>query len=82
MIAIQDIVKYLLEGVAVAVVAFYVTGKQTNLQDVALIGLSAAVSFLVLDMFAPAVGAGSRQGAGFGIGYNLAGGAADDEENM
>ena len=36
-------------------------------------GVTAAVVFLVLDMWAPAVSGSARQGAGFGVGANLVG---------
>lgn len=78
MLDTQSLVKYLLEGVAVAAAAFYLNRKNTNPQEVLMIGLVAAGTFLVLDQFAPAVGAGARQGSGFGIGANLVGGGDDD----
>jgi len=81
MLDVQSLVKYLLEGVAVAVAAFYLTNKKNNLQEVLMLGVVAAATFLVLDQFAPGVSGGARQGAGFGIGYNLVGGG-DDEPFM
>ena len=40
-----------------------------------MIGLVAAATFAVLDLYAPAVALGARQGSGFGIGQSLVGGA-------
>lgn len=74
MLDIQSLVKYVLEGAAVAVAAFYLTQKKTDVQEVLMIALVAAATFAVLDQFAPAVSAGARQGSGFGIGANLVGG--------
>ena len=71
---ITQVLKYVLEGIAVAVAAFYISRKNTNLQEVAMIGLTAAVAFFVLDLFAPNVASGARQGSGFGIGMNMVGG--------
>ncbi len=68
---LTNLVKYVLEGLAVAVAAFYIPRKNMNLQEVALIALTAAATFAVLDMFTPYVGSSARQGAGFGIGYNM-----------
>ncbi len=68
---LTNLVKYVLEGLAVAVAAFYIPRKNMNLQEVALIALTAAATFAVLDMFSPYVGSSARQGAGFGIGYNM-----------
>ena len=68
---LTNLVKYVLEGLAVAVAAFYIPRKNMNLQEVALIAITAAATFAVLDMFTPFVGSSARQGAGFGIGYNM-----------
>jgi hypothetical protein len=78
MLDTQSLVKYLLEGVAVAAAAFYLTKKKSDLQEILMIALVAAGTFLVLDQFAPAVASGARQGSGFGIGMNLVGGDADE----
>ena len=77
MFDLKSLVKYLLEGVAVAAAAFYIPRKKTALKDVALIALTAAAVFAVLDMFAPSVALGARQGSGFGIGMTMVGGAGD-----
>ena len=82
MLDTQSVVKYLLEGVAVAMAAFYLTKKNTDLQEVMMIALVAAGTFLVLDQFAPGVAGGARQGAGFGIGGNLVGGGVDEDDFM
>ena len=70
---VRRAVKYLVEGLAVAVAAFYIPKKKMNLQEIAMIAVSAAAAFAVLDMLAPSVGAGARHGAGFGIGASLVG---------
>ena len=82
MLDTQSLLKYLLEGVAVAVAAFYLTKKKSNVQEVLMIALVAAGTFLVLDQFAPAVASGARQGSGFGIGVNLVGGGDDYEDDL
>jgi hypothetical protein len=81
MLDIQSLIKYLLEGVAVAVAAFYLTKKRSNPQEIFMIALVAAATFLILDQFAPGVASGARQGSGFGIGFNLVGGNPDDDDN-
>ena len=72
MLDIQGLVKYLLEGAAVAIAAYYIPRRAVDLKEVAIIAFTAAMAFAVLDFFAPAVSGGARQGAGFGIGYNIA----------
>jgi len=67
------LVKYVLEGLAVAIAAFVLPGKTLKLAEVAMIGIVAAATFAVLDIYAPSVGSSARTGAGFGIGANLVG---------
>jgi ABC-type Co2+ transport system permease subunit len=69
-------IKYLVEGLAVAVAAFYIPKKQMNLEEIAMIAVTAAASFAVLDLLAPSVGENARHGAGFGIGASLVGAPA------
>lgn len=71
MIDVQSLTKYLLEGLAVAAAAFYIPRKNVNLKEVAMIALTAAAVFAILDQFSPSVAGGARSGSGFGIGYNL-----------
>ncbi len=67
--------KYILEGLVVAVAAFFLpTNSNMPLQEVALLGLVAAATFSILDMFAPSIGASARNGAGFGLGAAVVGG--------
>ncbi len=66
--------KYLVEGGAVALAAFYIPkGKSLNLQEVLMLAVTAAATFAVLDLYAPAVSSSARLGAGFGVGGNLVG---------
>ena len=65
--------KYLLEGLAVAVAAIYIPKKDLAMEDVAALALTAAAVFALLDVLAPSVGVTARQGAGFGLGANLVG---------
>ncbi len=64
----RNLFKYLLEGVAVALAAYYIPKRKVDLMEVTLIAVTAGLSFLVLDMFSPQVGGGARLGAGLGIG--------------
>ena len=65
--------KYFVEGLVVAVAAFLLPGKNTKVVDVVCIGLVAAATFSLLDLFAPSVSGSARQGAGFGVGAGLVG---------
>ena len=65
--------KYVLEGLVVAVAAHFLPGNKISVQDTFLLGLIAAATFAVLDLFAPSIGASVRSGAGYGIGFNMVG---------
>lgn len=69
------LIKYLLEGVAVAIAATLLSRKQQLLsyKEIALIALTAALTFFLLDTLAPSIGSSSRTGAGFGLGSNMVG---------
>ena len=67
-------IKYLVEGLMVAIAAYAIPkGKGLSLDEVALIALTAAATFSILDTFVPSMGTSARTGAGFGIGANLVG---------
>jgi ABC-type Co2+ transport system permease subunit len=70
---VKRAVKYLVEGLMVAIVAFVIPQKQLKLEEIAIIGLMAAATFSILDTFIPSMGVSARSGAGFGIGANLVG---------
>jgi ABC-type Co2+ transport system permease subunit len=66
------LVKYALEGVAVALAAYFFSGK-LKINEIGMISLTAMATFAILDVYAPSVGASARTGAGFGIGAGLVG---------
>lgn len=70
---ISRIVKYIVEGGAVAVAAYVIPRKKLSVQEVIMVALTAAAVFAILDLYAPAVAVGARQGAGFGIGATTVG---------
>ena len=69
----KSLFKYFLEGLAVALAAFYIPKRNISVGEVIMIALTAGVTFLILDMFAPSVGSGARMGAGLGIGFKQVG---------
>lgn len=70
------ICKYALEGLAVAVAAYFIPGRKLHWEEILVLGLLAAATFAVLDLFVPAVGDSARAGAGLAIGVQVAGGLA------
>lgn len=66
-------IKYIVEGLMVAIAAFAIPKHTMKLDEIALIALTAAATFSILDTYIPSMGANARTGAGFGIGANLVG---------
>lgn len=66
-------IKYLVEGLMVALAAYAIPKRSLNLDEVALIALTAAATFSILDTYVPSMASQARSGAGFGIGANLVG---------
>ena len=80
----KKMLKYLIEGLVVAVAAWVMPGRKSNPVDVLCLGLVAAATFSLLDLLDEKgewntsnnghnYGAAVRGGAGMGIGANLVG---------
>lgn len=65
---IKRTMKYVIEGFAVALAAYYIPQRMMQLDEIVTIGLTAAATFAVLDVLAPSIASSARMGAGFGIG--------------
>jgi hypothetical protein len=70
---VKRAIKYLVEGLMVAIAAFAIPKKSLNFDEIALISLTAAATFSILDTYVPAIAVNARSGAGLGIGANLVG---------
>lgn len=70
---VKRAIKYLVEGVMVAIAAYSIPKRSLNLEEVGLIALVAAATFSILDTYVPTLAVSARSGAGFGIGANLVG---------
>lgn len=68
---IKRALKYLIEGLMVAVAAYAIPKQSLKVEEVIVIALTAAATFSVLDVFVPSMASSARGGAGFGIGANL-----------
>jgi hypothetical protein len=66
-------IKYLVEGLMVSLAAFAIPKRSLNLDEIALIALTAAATFSILDTYVPSIAVQARSGAGLGIGANLVG---------
>ena len=70
---VKRLIKYIVEGLMVAIAAFVIPKRSINLEEVGLIALTAAATFSILDTYIPSMAVSARSGAGFGIGANLVG---------
>jgi ABC-type Co2+ transport system permease subunit len=68
---VKRIIKYLVEGLMVAIAAFAIPKRSLNIEEIVLIALTAAATFSILDTYIPSMGMSARTGTGFGIGANL-----------
>jgi ABC-type Co2+ transport system permease subunit len=68
---VKRIIKYLVEGLMVAIAAYAIPKRSLNVEEIVLIALTAAATFSILDTYVPSMGVTARSGAGFGIGANL-----------
>jgi hypothetical protein len=69
----KRVIKYLVEGLMVAIAAYAIPKRSLNIEEILMIALTAAAVFSILDTYIPAMGVSARGGAGFGIGANLVG---------
>lgn len=70
----RKVIKYLILGAVVSVVSALLPKKSMNIEEIVVIGITAASCFAILDVFAPSIGVAARNGAGMGIGLGLVGG--------
>jgi ABC-type Co2+ transport system permease subunit len=68
---VKRIIKYLVEGLMVAIAAYAIPKRSLNIEEIVLIALTAAATFSILDTYVPTMGSSARSGTGLGIGLNL-----------
>jgi ABC-type Co2+ transport system permease subunit len=68
---VKRVIKYLVEGLMVAIAAYAIPKRSLNIEEIVFIALTAAATFSILDTYIPSMGVTARSGAGFGIGANL-----------
>jgi ABC-type Co2+ transport system permease subunit len=68
---VKRIIKYLVEGLMVAIAAYAIPKRSLNIEEIILIALTAAATFSILDTYVPSMGVSARNGTGLGIGLNL-----------
>jgi hypothetical protein len=68
---IKRIIKYLVQGFMIAIVAYAIPKRSLDVQEIGLLALTSAATFSILDTFLPSISSAAHTGAGFGIGANL-----------
>jgi|UniRef100_A0A6C0J3L0 ABC-type Co2+ transport system permease subunit len=71
---VKRAIKYLIEGLAVAICAMLIPKKALGVDEIMIIALTAAATFSILDVFIPSMGSSARTGAGMTLGSTLVGG--------
>jgi hypothetical protein len=71
---IKRIIKYLVEGLMVSLVAYAIPKQILNFEEINLIALTAASTFCILDTYLTSMSVAAHTGTAFTIGSNLAGG--------
>jgi ABC-type Co2+ transport system permease subunit len=70
---LKRVIKYLVEGLMVAIAAYAIPKRSLNIEEIVLLALTAAATFSILDTYVPSIGVTTRAGAGAGIGLNMVG---------
>ena len=60
---VRRAVKYLVEGIMVAIAAYAIPKKSLQMDEVLLIALTAAATFSILDTYVPSLAVSARSGA-------------------
>jgi hypothetical protein len=69
---VAALIKYITEGLVVAVVAYYIPRQKLSQKELIGIAVTAAATFGLLDTFSPQMGSGARMGAGLAMGARAA----------
>jgi hypothetical protein len=70
-LTINNLIKYFIQGIAVAVAVYVIPNRRTNYREVLVISVIAALTFFTLDIFTDDISKAARFGTGFGIGLSL-----------
>ena len=61
---LNRVIKYLVEGLFVAMAALFIPRHRLPMDEILTLGVVAAAIFAILDVVSPSIGATARQGAG------------------
>lgn len=69
---IDNFLKYIIQGIAVAIAACIIPNRKTSIREIVVIAIVSTLTFFILDVFTDDIGKNARLGVGLGIGLNLA----------
>ena len=70
---IKRVIKYLIMGFAIAIVSWAIPKRTMNLDEIAIISLTSASVFCILETYLQSFANSDKMGLGFGIGSSLVG---------
>ena len=73
-----SLIKYILEGIVVGAVAYFIPNTKLDIGSVIILALTSASIFAILDQFSPQISRPARRGTGFALGYQQVGFGHDD----
>jgi len=68
---LKKLLKYVIEGLVVAIAGYYIPAKKPEISEIIIIALVAASTFAILEVYMPDAYMASRLGFGFQTGRNL-----------
>lgn len=79
---VKNFMRYLLESLAISIVALYIPKINLNIQEILMISLTGAFTLMIIDLYAPQVGMFMRHSLGMSLGFknlvNISGGGLID----
>lgn len=69
MLSLSSLILHVIEALAITAAIYLVTKKTLQIREMGILVGTITLTFLVLDLFAPRVAIGARQGSGFGLGF-------------
>lgn len=70
-LTVDNLLKYFIQGLAVAIAAYVIPNRKTSVHEVMVVSIVSSLTFMLLDTFTDDVAKYARLGVGAGIGLNL-----------
>lgn len=70
-LTVDNLLKYFIQGLAVAIAAYLIPNRKTSVHDIIVVSIVSGLTFMLLDTFTDDIAKYVRLGVGAGIGLNL-----------